>query len=151
MSISARYAHTNLIAQDWRSLARFYQDVFGCVPVPPERDFSGTKLDALTGLQGARLRGIHLRLPGYGNTGPTLEIFEYTQSEPQPEPRVNRHGYGHIAFVVDDVARAAEDVVQAGGRAVGEIVTLEIAGGAQVTVCYMTDPEGNIIELQSWL
>src|SRR5678815_5648625 len=29
-----RYVHTNLIARDWRALARFYEDVFGCVPVP---------------------------------------------------------------------------------------------------------------------
>ena len=77
MSIPARYVHTNLIAEDWRSLARFYQEVFGCVPVPPERDFQGEKLDAGTGLSGAHMRGVHLRLPGYGETGPTLEILNY--------------------------------------------------------------------------
>ena len=41
MTITARYVHTNLIARDWRVLARFYQEVLGCVPVPPERDLSG--------------------------------------------------------------------------------------------------------------
>lgn len=25
----AKYGHTNLIAQDWRGLARFYQEQFG--------------------------------------------------------------------------------------------------------------------------
>ncbi len=150
MPIAARYAHTNLIARDWRSLARFYQEVFGCTPVPPERDFQGPQFDALTGFSGARLRGMHLRLPGYGDAGPTLELFEYTPAQAKPEAAVNRHGYGHIAFVVDDVALACDAVVQAGGRPIGAIVTLEIAGGARVTVCYMTDPEGNIIELQSW-
>ena len=29
----ARYGHTNLVANDWRALAKFYQEVFGCVPV----------------------------------------------------------------------------------------------------------------------
>jgi hypothetical protein len=29
-------------------------------------------------------------------------------------------------------------------------VTLTTATGARVTWCYVTDPEGNIIELQSW-
>ena len=38
---NAKQAHTDLVARDWRSLVRFYRDVFGCVPVPPERDFSG--------------------------------------------------------------------------------------------------------------
>lgn len=150
MPMTARYVHTNLIARDWRTLARFYHDVFGCIPVPPERDFHGPQLDALTGIPGARLRGIHLRLPGYDAAGPTLELFEYTPSLAQGETTVNRHGYGHIAFEVEDVAAAYDAVVQAGGQAIGEIVTLGITGGAQVTVCYMTDPEGNILELQSW-
>jgi predicted enzyme related to lactoylglutathione lyase len=150
MPISARYVHTNVVARDWRLLARFYQEVFGCIPVPPERDFQGPQFEALTNIPGARLRGVHLRLPGYGDAGPTLEIFEYSPSQEKDEAAVNRHGYGHIAFLVDDVAAAHETIVQAGGQPVGNIVTLEIAGGAQVTVCYMTDPEENIIELQSW-
>jgi len=29
-------------------------------------------------------------------------------------------------------------------------VTLEVVTGAKVTWCYVTDPEGNIIELQTW-
>ena len=37
MAIGIRYAHTNLIAKDWRSLARFYIEVFGCEPAGPER------------------------------------------------------------------------------------------------------------------
>lgn len=150
MSLSARYAHTNLVARDWRRLARFYQDVFGCIPVPPERDFQGPQIEALTDVPGAHVRGAHLRLPGYGDAGPTLEIFEYSPAQENTAAVVNRHGFGHIAFAVDDVAAAYETVAQAGGRPVGEIVTLGITGGAQVTVCYMTDPEGNVIELQSW-
>lgn len=150
MTIRATYVHTNLIAEDWRALAGFYQEVFGCVPVPPERDFEGETLDAGTGLQGARLQGVHLRLPGYGEDGPTLEIFNYDQLERRPATAVNRPGFGHIAFAVEDVHAAREMVRAAGGRAVGEVVTLKVAGGAQVTWCYVTDPEGNVIELQSW-
>jgi catechol-2,3-dioxygenase len=41
-------------------------------------------------------------------------------------------------------------VLAAGGGAVGEIVTLQAADGRYVTWTYLTDPEGNIIELQSW-
>ena len=51
MTIDARYVHTNLIARDWAGLARFYQDILGCVPVPPERDLSGPDMDAGTGIQ----------------------------------------------------------------------------------------------------
>ena len=69
MIAGAKYGHTNLIAKDWRSLARFYQEQFGCIPVPPERRFKGT---------------------------------------------------------------------------------LTTATGSNVTWVYVTDPEGNVIELQSW-
>jgi predicted enzyme related to lactoylglutathione lyase len=150
LSIPARYVHTNLIAEDWQALARFYEDLFGCTAVPPERDFQGKTLEAGTGLPGAHLRGIHLRLPGYENAGPTLEIFGYSPLEKRGKTAVNRPGFGHIAFSVDDVALARQAVLQTGGRAVGEIVTLETAIGTRVTWCYVTDPEGNILELQSW-
>jgi len=33
---------------------------------------------------------------------------------------------------------------------VGDLVTAEIAGAGNITFVYMTDPEGNIIELQNW-
>lgn len=150
MSISARYVHTNLVARDWRALADFYQALFGCVAVPPERDFQGEELESGTGIPGAHLRGVHLRLPGYGDSGPTLEIFNYNILQEREKTAVNRPGFGHIAFSVDDVAAARQAVLNAGGRTVGEIVTLQVSASARVTWCYVTDPEGNIIELQSW-
>lgn len=148
--MQAKYVHTNLIAKDWRKLVKFYTDVFGCSLVPPERDYQGDALDAGTGLKGAHLTGAHLRLPGYDEHGPTLEIYNYNQLMPHPEPAVNRPGFGHIAFEVDDVHEARKAVEANGGGVIGEIVTLTTKVGTKVTWCYMTDPEGNILELQSW-
>ena len=51
MIAGAKYGHTSLIAKDWRRLARFYQEQFGCLPVPPERDFRGRDLARGTGSQ----------------------------------------------------------------------------------------------------
>lgn len=150
MAIRARYVHTNLIANDWKRLVAFYEQVFGCVPVLPERDLSGEWLAAGTAVPGARLRGIHLRLPGHGNQGPTLEIFQYDQHLDRPETAANRPGFGHIAFVVDDVAAARDAVISAGGGALGAVASSEIAGAGAITFTYVTDPEGNIIELQQW-
>ena len=148
--IHARYVHTNLIAKDWRALASFYQNVFGCVPVPPERDYQSAALDAGTGLIGAHLTGLHLRLPGWGESGPTLEIYSYAPMVERAMTAVNRPGFGHIAFEVNDVDQARQVTLEAGGRAIGDVVTLQTATGARVTWCYVTDPEGNIIELQAW-
>ena len=150
MITGARFSHTNLIAHDWRSLAAFYESLFGCVPVPPERDYSGPQLEAGTGVAGASVAGVHLRLPGHGPSGPTLEIYSYSPRSPGPAPAVDRPGFAHVAFEVRSVDDARCEVLAAGGHAVGDIVTLTTSAGAQVTWCYITDPEGNIIELQSW-
>ena len=122
----------------------------GCIPVPPERHYKGQDLERGTGIVGTELNGEHLRLPGYGDEGPTLEIYTYTVQALSEQPAVNRPGFGHIAFSVDDVVEARKEVLAAGGHSVGEVVTLQTATGAKVTWCYLSDPEGNIIELQSW-
>jgi predicted enzyme related to lactoylglutathione lyase len=147
---NARFVHVNLIAKDWRSLASFYQRVFDCSIVPPERDYTGPLLDAGTGIPGAKLRGAHLRLPGFDSNGPTLEIYQYEPAGDEPPHAVNSLGYGHIAFSVDDVAEARRNVLANGGTSVGELVTLSTADGRKVTWAYLRDPEGNIIELHSW-
>jgi catechol 2,3-dioxygenase-like lactoylglutathione lyase family enzyme len=146
----AKFAHTNLIARDWRTLADFYVRLFGCVPVPPERNYSGPELESGTGVRGSTLQGMHLRLPGSGDRGPTLEVYSYSKLAQGPKPAVNRPGFGHIAFEVDSVSDARTQILAAGGEAVGEVVTLTTSAGSRVTWCYVTDPEGNIVELQSW-
>ena len=150
MAINARYVHTNLIARDWKRLVRFYGDVFGCIPKDPERDLSGEWLDRVTSLSAARLRGVHLRLPGYGDTGPTLEIFSYDDMPDRRRPMANEPGFAHIAFAVDDVEKALETVISAGGSSVGEIATTEVGDVGLLQVIYARDPEGNIIELRKW-
>jgi len=145
-----RFVHVNLVARDWRGLARFYEEVFGCRPVPPERDYRGPALEAGTAVAGASLHGAHLRLPGGGERGPTLEIFQYDPTlAHQPGP-VNRTGFGHIAFLTRDVSRTRQVVLEHGGSSVGDVVTLATADGRRVTWAYVRDPEGNVLELQSW-
>jgi len=36
-----KYKHTNIIARNWQGLARFYEDVFDCVRVPPAANREG--------------------------------------------------------------------------------------------------------------
>ena len=149
--MSVRYAHTNIVAEDWRRLAAFYRAVFACEPVPPERDQAGEWLARATGVPGAALRGVHLRLPGHGATGPTLEIYSYGAMTDGPTtPAANRKGLGHLAFEVDDVAVTLAQIGVHGGRTLGEVVVREIAGVGTITFVYAADPEGNILEIQTW-
>lgn len=145
-----RYGHTNLIARDWRSLADWYERLFGCIPVPPERNYAGRELERGTGVTDASLTGVHLRLPGHGDDGPTLEIYTYGTTRHGIQLGIDEPGWGHIAFVVADVEAARRRVLDDGGTAIGEIVTLTTVDGRRVTWCYVADPEGNAVELQSW-
>jgi catechol 2,3-dioxygenase-like lactoylglutathione lyase family enzyme len=146
----ARFGHVNVTGRDWRRLAAFYEDLFGLEVVPPVRDYGGMDLEGATRVQGAHLTCAHLRLPGYGDTGPTLEIYQYDDVTEPTAPKVDRAGWGHIAFQVPEVPAALEALVAAGGDRFGTVVTLTTADGRHVTWCYATDPDGNLIELQAW-
>lgn len=145
-----RFVHTNLIAKDVKKLVDFYKAVLGCQSIGETRDLSGQWLDGLTGIQGAHLFGEHLLLPGYGEHHPTLEIFSYDSVFGSASGLVNAAGFSHIAFEVDDVAETLARVQKSGGSAVGEIVSSAYADGRTIQVVYAKDPEGNVIELQSW-
>ena len=150
MPVRAKYVHTNLIARDWKKLVRFYTEVFGYETKGPERDMSGAWLDSVTSLRNAHLTGVHLRLLGYGEDGPTLEIFSYDELVELGMPVANQCGFAHIAFAVDDVDQALEAVIAAGGGTVGRVATTQVDGVGALRVVYARDPEGNIVELQKW-
>ncbi|MEM7316533.1 MAG: VOC family protein [Planctomycetota bacterium] len=145
-----RYVHTNIVARDWRLLAQFYETVFDCRPVLPARSLSGEWLEAGTAVPNASLEGIHLRLPGFGEDGPTLEIFQYGHIESKLPSVANREGFGHLAFAVDDVEAKRANVLANGGNDIGQIVEADIDGVGKRSFCYMADPEGNLIEVQKW-
>lgn len=149
------FAHVNIAATDWKTLTQFYIDVFHCSPVLPERDMNGKWLADAIGVPGAHLRGMHLRLPGHGendpgNTGPTLEIFQYDEMTGRPEMQANTPGLTHICFRVDDVAATSEQFLARGGQAVGPLTVKEVPGAGTLTFQYLRDPEGNIVEIQRW-
>ena len=145
-----KYKHTNIIARDWQALAHFYEKVIGCHRVPPERDLSGKWLERGTSVKDAKACGVHVRLPGHGPDGPTLEIYQYPQNETKLPPAANREGFGHIVYEVSDVEHATSEILSRGGSMLGDIASAEVEGVGTLTFVYLTEPEGNIIELQAW-
>jgi predicted enzyme related to lactoylglutathione lyase len=150
MTTDIKYVHTNIISDDWEKLARFYETVFGCKRVLPERDMSGSWIEDGTGVPNAHVRGAHLRLPGYGDNGPTLEIFQYNIGIHGNRMKINETGLAHIAFLVEDVKKTLEEVMVNGGSQLGKIVTKDIADVGILTFVYARDPDDNIVELQNW-
>lgn len=145
-----KYVHTNIVSSNVAKLADFYIKVFECKQLRPESQLYGDWLEKGTGVKGANIKQIDLQLPGYDANGPVLEIFEYSEIVGRQEvPRVNTKGLGHLAFKVDDVGEVLESVIENGGSKIGELVEKEFKSGT-LTFVYMTDPEGNIVEIQSW-
>lgn len=145
-----KYSHTNLIATDWRKIANFYIDVFGCVPIGPERQLSGQSVADGTGLFEPEIEGIHLRLPGYGEGGPTLEVFQYRHLRDAPEKFANSRGFTHIAFEVSDLEVVCAKVIAGGGWLLGKLARQLVEGVGVCTFVYVRDPDRNIIEVQGW-
>lgn len=94
---------------------------------------------------------MHLKLPGYSDNGPTLEIFEYEPTNYRNTTNeINLQGFGHIAFHVSSVEKTLEKVIEHGGDQLGEIIMKEYENIGTLMVVYAKDPEGNFIELQNW-
>jgi len=145
-----RYAHTNIVSKNWKKLAQFYIDVFGCRLKPPVRKLSGQWLDDAVGLTNAKLEGAHLILPGHGENAPTLEIFTYADMSEDKPVMANRIGFTHIAFEVENVYDTFARALENGGTQLGRVTAKEVEGVGRLTLVYFRDPEGNIVEIQSW-
>lgn len=55
-----RYVHTNVVCEDWQALARYYQEIFDSMPVPPKRDLSGVDW------RGELSQVVEAEIPGVG-------------------------------------------------------------------------------------
>jgi predicted enzyme related to lactoylglutathione lyase len=147
---TVKYSHTNLIAMDWKRLAKFYTDVFGCEQIGPLRVLYGEKVAGGTGVENAQLEGVHLKLPGYGSQGPTLEIFQYLETRDREMAYANSKGLTHIAFEVSDIDDICSKVIKSGGWMLGKLVSQVIEDVGICTFVYVRDPDRNIIEIQTW-
>ncbi len=81
------------------------------------------------------------------DTGPFLEIMEYSETVDRPNPAVNEPGFGHLAFEVSNLPKSVENVLRFGGTLQGEITNFG-TNEAPVLIVYVRDPEGNILELE---
>lgn len=149
--MATAFHHTNIVSHDPERLAAFYIDVFDCVRDGPERDLRGDWIERGTGLQGAHITGVMLRLPGHGDPGPRLEIFKVDGAETGQGGKVDRTGLMHLCFEVENAHETLDRILAAGGRIQGEIVDSgTIPGVGRADFVYARDPDGNIVELVSW-
>lgn len=141
-----RLSHISLTARDAAALGGFYAEVFCYRERRPAKRLSGTSVSRGNGLRDADIYSIWLALPD--DPGPFLEILEYTPTLNRGRPEVNAPGFGHLAFLVNDLNRVLRDVLRCGGAMQGEVTNFGSAE-APVLIVYVRDPEGNLLELES--
>lgn len=96
-------------------------------------------------LPGAHIDGRFLSHDGF-----LLELLEYRSSDSSARvPHApDAIGLAHLSFVVDDVDACFERVRALGGTTRDESRTaIAFGGGKDVVIAFVTDPDGNRIEL----
>ena len=142
-----RFDHINIGASNVERLAQFYEQALGCSRFSPATDLSGEIMARGMGLDEAEVRAIWLQLPGQGEDGAFLELFEYESAVERPKPFANRIGYNHIAFEVHDLDEAVDSALKVGGTRLGDIVNFEWTEGKFIKYVFIRDPEENIVQL----
>jgi catechol 2,3-dioxygenase-like lactoylglutathione lyase family enzyme len=141
--------HVAFVVADVDRSIDWYSQLFGLeVAIRQRQDNDYTR--KLVGLHDAVLEVAHLRLPGSKpGSGPTLELIQYVSppSAPRRDGAVNDLGAAHLAFTVDGLESLYNDLTQRGVAFHSPPVTIEAGANKGGYTCYLTDPDGNSLEL----
>ncbi len=82
---------------------------------------------------------------------PVLDLVQFIDPPPQGEPyqSLNNIGICRIAFTVDDIDRAYEELKAKGVQFVAPLKKVDGPGGAKIGVVCFKDPDGTVLELLS--
>jgi catechol 2,3-dioxygenase-like lactoylglutathione lyase family enzyme len=135
--------HTAISTPNLARLASFYREVFGFEIVHEFGWPSGVgAVNAVLGLPDSAAKAAMLRR---GDS--MLELFEFSRPAPQPQGErrpVCDHGFTHVCFQVDDVAKEQARCEERGMR----FHSAPMSSGP-LTFSYGRDPDGNVVELLS--
>lgn len=141
MSHFQRFSHIGICVSDLERSIRFYRDGLG-FQIEHELTAAGEQCDALL-----RLRGVKLDATYLTRDGVRIELLHYASppAPPRPHRAMNEYGLTHLSLRVSDLDGALE-----GLRAVNATVledTLIRYPAYQSVCCFITDPDGQLIEL----
>lgn len=139
------FDHVTVCVSDLAAARRF----FGLLGFEEDKAvvISGERFAAYMGLDEIEADHVTLVLPG---VTPRLEVqlLHYRRPEAIHTPdggRLNRLGFNHICFAVDDVESMVADL-----RAKGVEVRGELKGFHDRQLFFLTGPEGITVELAQW-
>ena len=136
------YDHTSFTVADIDRAVVFWRDVMGFALA----DLSareGDWLGSVVGVPGARCRIAHLH--GHGLHLEFIQYLEPLGTDVTGPP--HRPGTAHLAFLVDDIERAARRMLESGASEQGRITRCGSGAAAGCLAVYLKDPNGVIVEL----
>ena len=139
-------AHVAFVSPDIERLTKFYSQTLMGMAEPPEiRRIKGIpNLDVVGNIDNGDLYGTWIPTPNI-----LIEIWQYVNPKTPDEPvngSLEKLGYTHICFEVDDTAAEYERLVQQGVEFISEPYQTETS-----VVVFGRDPDGNLFELLQYL
>jgi catechol 2,3-dioxygenase-like lactoylglutathione lyase family enzyme len=147
-----RAHHVGVTVSDLDRCTEFYRDVLG-FDVVDRFSVGGESFAAAVGVDGASGRFVHLSADGLRPSstrgsrddarGVRVELVEYDPAgDDLPTASVDRAGATHLGFAVDDVDAFYEDLPD-------DVETLSAPKTTEsgTRICFLRDPEGNLVEL----
>jgi len=136
--------HVGFTVTDLDRSLKFYTEVLGCTVVF-QQEKKGGYLGAIVGYPEADVRMAQVQPPG--NTA-RIELFEYRQPETARKDLEPRNvGNAHICFVVDDLPKMYERLLEHNVSTFSEPVEIDTGVNTGGFGLYARDPDGITIEL----
>ena len=136
--------HVGFTVTDLDRSLKFYTEVLECT-VAFQQEKKGGYLGAIVGYPDADVRMAQVQPPG--NT-PRIELFEYRAPKTASRDLEPRNvGNAHICFVVDDLHKMYERLVEHNVITFSEPIEIDTGVNAGGFGLYERDPDGITIEL----
>jgi catechol 2,3-dioxygenase-like lactoylglutathione lyase family enzyme len=132
--------HVGIVVDDLEAATEFFVEL-GLVK-QGDGFVEGQLVDRIVGLEGIRSDIVMLETPD-GGARIELVRFQSPPHEGDGGAPSNTRGIRHLSFQVDDVDAVVAHLQDHGGELVGEVVDYEDI----YRLCYMSGPEGIIVEL----
>jgi lactoylglutathione lyase len=143
MKVSGAH-HTSYTVSNIERSLEFYRDLLGC-EIIWERKIADKYFRDIVAFPDSVVKAVELRIPGSDHI---LELFEYAHPRGQTvDLSTNNPGNSHVAFIVDDLQAAYEELSAKGVHFKSPPVKVDVGGSAGSWGAYVVDPDGITMEL----
>lgn len=136
-----RIDHIGIVVDDLSAMKAFFLDL-GLTEIG-ENAVEDRWMKRITGLPGMALTYAMLQTPDGEATIELLKFHASSTGADAPQRSVNSPGIRHICFSVDNIEDVTAGMEKHGAEILGEIVDL----GNASKLCYLSGPEGIVLEL----